>query len=335
LIFVDEAKIYVKAGDGGDGAVAFRREAHVPRGGPSGGDGGDGGSVIFVADPQLSTLLDFKYQQHYRAQSGEAGRNKDQYGKAGEDLVVKVPAGTLVTDIDTGEILGDLAASGDRAVVARGGKGGRGNIHFKSAWNQAPRRADPGTPGEIRTLRLELKLLADAGLLGYPNVGKSTFLAAVSRARPKIADYPFTTLTPNLGVIGLSDGRSFVLADIPGLIEGAAEGAGLGHRFLRHVERTRALLHLLEIVEPPAPDRSPERDFDAINRELAEYDPALATRPQVVALNKMDLPHVREIYPALRERFAARGVDLLAVSGATGEGVPEVLERLWRLLSVR
>lgn len=328
MIFIDEAKIYLKAGDGGDGVATFRREAHVPKGGPSGGDGGNGGSVVLVADEQLSTLLDFKYQQHYRAESGESGRNRDQYGKGGADLVVKVPLGTVVKDADTGEVLHDLDKPGARVVVARGGRGGRGNIHFKSPWNQAPRTAEPGTPGEELTVRLELKLLADAGLLGFPNAGKSTFLAAVSRARPKIADYPFTTLTPNLGVVGLSGNRSFVLADIPGLIEGAAEGAGLGHRFLRHVERTRVLLHLLEVAE----GRDAEADFDVVNGELAKYDPALAERPQVVALNKIDLTHAREAYPALRERFARRGIDLHAVSGATGEGVLAVLEKLWSLL---
>jgi len=328
VIFIDEAKIYIKAGDGGDGVATFRREAHVPRGGPSGGDGGNGGDVVFVVDPQLSTLLDFKYQQHYRARSGESGRNRDQYGKGGDDLVVKVPLGTVVKDVDTGAVLHDLARAGERVVVARGGRGGRGNIHFKSPWNQAPRTAEPGTAGEERTVLLELKLLADAGLIGFPNAGKSTFLAAVSRARPKIADYPFTTLTPNLGVVGLSENRSFVLADIPGLIEGAAEGAGLGHRFLRHVERTRVLLHLVEA----APGRDAEADFDVVNGELEKYDPALATRPQVVALSKIDLTHVRDAYPELRDRFARRGIELHAVSGVTGEGVTSVLERLWAVL---
>lgn len=328
--FIDEAKIYVKAGNGGDGAIVFRREAHVPRGGPSGGDGGNGGSVVFVADEGLSTLLDFKYQQHYRAQSGENGRNKDQYGRSGEDLVVKVPVGTIVRDHETDEVLADLTAHGQRAVICRGGRGGRGNIHFKTPWNQAPRHAEPGTPGEERTVRLELKLLADAGLVGYPNAGKSTFVAAVSRARPKIADYPFTTLTPHLGVVDLGQGRSFVIADIPGLIEGAAEGAGLGHRFLRHVERTRVLLHLVELS--PEPGRDPERDYDTINRELEKYDPELARRPQVVALSKIDLTETREAYPAWRDRFAARGIELLAVSAATGEGVRDVLERLWTIL---
>jgi GTPase len=328
VIFIDEAKIYLKAGDGGNGIAAFRREAHVAKGGPSGGDGGNGGDIVFVADEQLSTLLDFKYQQHYRAKSGEHGRNKDQYGKAGDDMVVKVPLGTMVKDEESGATIVDLDRPGQRFVVCRGGRGGRGNIHFKTAWNQAPRDAEPGTPGQERTVRLQLKLLADAGLIGFPNAGKSTFLAGVSRARPKIADYPFTTLTPNLGVVGLSDGRSFVLADIPGLIEGAAEGAGLGHRFLRHVERTRVLLHLIEV----APERDPETDFDVVNRELERYDPVLARRPQVVALNKIDLTHAREAYPVLRDAFAQRGTELLAVSGVTGEGVPEVLERLWALV---
>jgi GTP-binding protein len=222
----------------------------------------------------------------------------------------------------------DLTAAGQRVVVAKGGIGGKGNIHFKSPWNQAPRTAEPGTPGEEKTLRLELKLLADAGLLGYPNAGKSTFLAAVSRARPKIADYPFTTLTPNLGVVGLGEGRSFVLADIPGLIEGAAEGAGLGLRFLKHVERTRVLLHLIEIS--PDPEREPEKDYVTINAELAKYDEELAKRPQIVALNKIDVTETREAYPALRDRFAARGIELHAVSGVSGEGVKELLEGLWK-----
>jgi GTP-binding protein len=329
-MFIDSAKIYVFAGNGGNGAAAFRREAHVPKGGPSGGDGGDGGSVIFVADEQLSTLLDFKYQQHYRAQSGEHGRNRDQYGKGGEDLIVNVPVGTLVKDELTGEVLADLTEAGQRVVVAQGGKGGRGNLHFKTPWNQAPRQAEPGTPGEERTVRLELKLLADAGLLGYPNVGKSTFLSAVSRARPKVADYPFTTLTPHLGVVGLSDSRSFVLADIPGLIEGAAEGAGLGHRFLKHVERTRVLLHLLTLTHEEG--RNPEHDFDAINKELAAYDAELASRPQIVALSMADLPEVKEAYPALRDRFARRGIELHLVSGVTGEGVQRLLEELWKAI---
>ena len=331
--FIDEVKIYVQGGDGGNGCVAFRREKYAPRGGPSGGDGANGGSVVLLADPQLSTLLDLRYQQHYRARRGEHGQGHDCYGRAAEDLVVRVPVGTLVKDSDTGEVLADLDQAAVRFVAAQGGRGGRGNMHFATSTNQAPRHAEDGTPGVVRTLRLELKLLADAGIVGFPNVGKSTFIARVSRARPKIADYPFTTLTPNLGVVSLSEGRSLVLADIPGLIEGAAEGHGLGHRFLRHVERTSVLLHLIECSEEPG--RDPLHDFEVIQRELAEYDATLATRAQVVALTKMDLTETRAAYPALQEAFAARGIELHAVSAATGEGIKEVLERLWAHLAAR
>ncbi len=328
--FIDEAKIYVKAGDGGNGALAFRSEAHVPKGGPSGGDGGDGGDVTFEATDDLSTLLDFRYQQHYRAERGENGRNRDQYGKAGVDMLVKVPIGTVISDEDTGEIIADLTEIGQRVVICKGGKGGRGNIHFKSPFNQAPRQHEEGTPGEERTVRLQLKLLADAGLLGYPNVGKSTFISGVSRAKPKIADYPFTTLVPNLGVVGMSSSRSFVLADIPGIIEGAAEGAGLGHRFLRHVERTRVLLHLIELSHDP--DRDPVKDYTVLCKELAKYDAELAKRPQIVALSKMDLPETREAYPALKKKFARKKIELHALSAATGEGVAPVLEKIWAAL---
>jgi GTP-binding protein len=328
--FIDEAKIHVRAGDGGNGCVAFRREAHVPHGGPSGGDGGDGGDVVVVADPQLTTLLDYKYRRHYRAERGEDGRNKDQYGKSGEPLVLKVPVGTAVYDDDTGALIADLTTAGASLVLARGGKGGRGNIHFKTPWLQAPQQAEPGTSGQSLTARLELKLLADVGLLGFPNVGKSTFISAISRARPKIADYPFTTLVPNLGVVQLDGERTFVVADIPGLIEGAAEGAGLGHQFLRHVERTRVLLHILEASILAGPDRSPLRDFDTLNGELSLYAPDLARKPQIVVLNKIDLTESRDGLAELQAAFAARGVELLAMSAATGEGVREILERLWR-----
>ena len=329
--FIDEATIHVKAGDGGNGCVAFRREAHVPRGGPSGGDGGDGGSVVVVADPQLTTLLDYKYRRHYKAERGQDGRNKDQYGKGGEELVLRVPVGTVVHDADSGERLFDLDTPDARYVAARGGKGGQGNIHFATAWNRAPRVATPGTPGDERSLRLELKLLADVGLLGFPNVGKSTFIARVSRARPKIADYPFTTLVPNLGVVDLGDERHLVVADIPGLIEGAAEGAGLGHRFLRHVERTRVLLHILDASPLAGPDRDPLSDFDTLNRELALYAPDLAKRPQVVALNKADITEVRDQADELSRAFADRGVRLFSLSAVTGDGVRQVLEELWRV----
>jgi len=337
--FIDEAIIHVKAGDGGAGSAAFRREDGVPRGGPSGGDGGDGGSIVVVADSQLSTLLDYKYKRHYTADRGEDGRNKDQYGAGGQDMVLRVPVGTVVLAAHgLGEaadqpeaVLADLAEPGSRYVVARGGIGGRGNIHFKTPWNQAPRTAEPGTPGEQRTVRLELKLLADVGLLGYPNVGKSTFISRVSRARPKVADYPFTTLVPNLGVVALSGERNFVIADIPGLIEGASEGAGLGQKFLRHVERCRVLLHIVESTFTTGPDRMPLKDFDIINSELARYAPELASKPQVVVLNKIDATASEDI-DVHRRAFADRGVELLAISGVTGAGVSEVLERLWSIL---
>jgi GTP-binding protein len=326
--FIDEAVIHVKAGDGGNGSAAFRREDGVPRGGPSGGDGGNGGSVIVVADTRLSSLLDYKYKRHYKADRGEDGRNKDQYGAAGGDLTLKVPVGTVIYDAETDEPLVDLDTDGATFVLAQGGIGGKGNIHFATPWNQAPRTAEPGTPGEERSVRLELKLLADVGLLGFPNVGKSTFIAAVSRARPKVADYPFTTLVPNLGVVRLSEERTFVIADIPGLIEGASEGAGLGHQFLRHVERCRALLHIVEATFTTGPDRSPKADFDVINQELARYAPDLARMPQVVVLNKTDAIDPKDVEEYRRE-FAEAGIELMTMSAATGEGTQAVLEKLW------
>jgi GTP-binding protein len=328
--FIDECVIDVRAGNGGPGKATFRREPNVPRGGPSGGDGGNGGSVVLVADDQLSTLLDLRYQKTYKANHGEPGAGRDKYGAGAPDVLVRIPVGTMVYDAESGEELADLSTQGMRFVAAQGGKGGRGNIHFATSTNQAPTKAEPGEPGQVRELRLELKLLADAGLLGYPNVGKSTFISAVSRARPKIADYPFTTLVPNLGVVGLSGARSFVLADIPGLIEGASEGHGLGHRFLRHVERTRVLVHLMEVSAEPG--RDPLHDFDVINRELERYSPEIAKRPQVVALSKMDVTETREAYPEWRDKFAARGITLHAVSAATGDGVKELLEEVWKLV---
>jgi GTP-binding protein len=331
--FIDEAIIYVKAGDGGDGSAAFRREDGVPHGGPSGGDGGNGGSIVFVADVQLSTLLDFKYRRHYKADSGEPGRAKDQYGAKGESMTIRVPVGTVVYDHESGEELIDLATHGATFPVAKGGVGGKGNIHFKTPWNQAPRQAEPGTPGEQRTLRLELKLLADVGLLGYPNVGKSTFISRVSRARPKVADYPFTTLVPNLGVVRLTDERTFVIADIPGLIEGAADGAGLGHQFLRHVERCRVLLHIVEDSPMTEEARGPLLDFDVINGELARYAPGLAETPQVVVLNKTDAGTSRASVEDHVAAFAARGITLHPISAATGAGLPVVLELLWKHLA--
>jgi GTP-binding protein len=284
-----------------------------------------------IADPQLSTLLDFKYRQHHRATSGEHGRGRDQYGARGVDLTVRVPLGTIVREDETGAILGDLKTPGQRLVAAAGGRGGRGNIHFATPQNQAPRTAEPGTAGEERWIRLELRLLADVGLVGYPNVGKSSFIARVSRARPKIADYAFTTLTPNLGVVRLSGERSLVLADIPGLIEGAGVGAGLGLRFLRHIERTRVLIHLIEVVAEPG--RDPLGDYDRIQRELGHYDPALFRRPQLIVLNKLDLTETRARLPELTAAFAVRGLTLHAISAATGEGMAPLLEEVWRALS--
>jgi GTPase len=330
--FIDEATIEVKAGDGGNGSAAFRREDGVPRGGPSGGDGGDGGSVIVVADHALSSLLDFKYKRHYRADRGEDGRNKDQYGAAGEDLVFRVPVGTVIYEGE--QALVDLDADGSRFVLGKGGIGGKGNKHFATPWNQAPTHAELGTPGEERTVRLELKLLADVGLLGYPSVGKSTFIAKVSRARPKIADYPFTTLVPNLGVVRLSDERTFVIADIPGLIEGASEGAGLGHQFLRHVERCRVLVHIVEATFTTGPERTPLDDFRVINRELARYAPELADKPQIVVLNKCDAIDPKDI-PEIQAEFAAQAIELMPMSAATGAGVDAVLEAIWRKLRSR
>ncbi|HVR62806.1 MAG TPA: GTPase ObgE [Polyangia bacterium] len=328
--FVDEARIFVRAGAGGKGAVAFRREKYVPKGGPSGGDGGDGGSVVLVVDGGLSTLLDFRYRKEYAAPAGQAGANKDRYGRAGADLVLRVPPGTQVFDEQSETVLADLRADGERFVVAAGGQGGRGNMHFATPTDRAPRRAEPGTPGQERAVRLELKLLADVGLLGFPNVGKSSLIARISAARPKIADYPFTTLVPNLGMVRLSGDRSLVVADVPGLIEGAHEGAGLGTRFLRHLERTRVLVHLLDASAGPG--RTPLRDWQTLNRELALYDPELAGRPQIVAVNKIDIPEVRRLRARLAAPFQRRGIDLRFISAATGEGVPELLEAAWDLL---
>jgi GTP-binding protein len=330
--FVDEVTIRLRAGNGGNGAVAFRREKFVPKGGPSGGDGGDGASIVLVVDGGLSTLLDFRYKSEFQAPAGQSGANKDKYGRGGEDVVLRVPPGTQVFDATTGALIGDLRTDGERFVVAQGGKGGRGNIHFATSTDRAPRRAEPGTPGEERTVRLELKLLADVGLLGFPNVGKSSLIARVSAARPKIADYPFTTLVPNLGTVRLSGERSLVIADIPGLITGAHAGAGLGDRFLRHLERTRLLVHLLDATQV---GQTPLRAFEATNRELALYDPELAKRPQLVVLNKIDLPDVRKRARQLAQPFARRGIKLYAISAATGEGTAELLEAIWRALPKR
>jgi GTP-binding protein len=328
--FVDEVRIKVVAGDGGDGCAAFRREKFMPLGGPAGGDGGRGGDIVFEAHERYTTLLDLSYRRVLRAERGENGRGKDQYGKGGEELLVQVPPGTQVYDDDSGELLFDLDVPGARAIVAKGGRGGRGNMHFTTSVNQAPTQAEKGELGEQRNLRLELKLLADVGLLGFPNVGKSTFIARVSRARPKIADYPFTTLVPNLGVVTLGDERNFVIADIPGIIEGAAQGQGLGLTFLRHVERTRVLLHIITV--DPDPERAPLRDFDVLMGELASFDAELAARPMIAGISKLDLPDVREQADAIAAELRARGVEVYPFSAATGEGVEAVLLRLEQLL---
>lgn len=325
-MFFDEAKIYVKAGDGGNGCVSFRREKYIPFGGPNGGNGGKGGDVYLGIDPHLNTLINFKKRSHFKAQRGDHGRGKNQTGKQGEDLTIAVPPGTVAYDADTGQPLADLIQPGQRAIVARGGRGGRGNAAFATPTNQAPRLAEKGEPGQERWLRLELKLIADVGIVGVPNAGKSTLLAAVSAARPKIADYPFTTLEPNLGVVTVDD-RDFVLADIPGLIEGAHAGAGLGHQFLRHVERTRLLIHLLD-----GASADPLSDFEKINQELALFDSQLARKPQVVVLNKMDLPQTQELWPRIRQEMKKLELEAMSISAVTGQGVPTLLQRVAGLL---
>ncbi|HEY8377950.1 MAG TPA: GTPase ObgE [Nannocystis sp.] len=385
--FIDQVRIVVRAGRGGDGLVGWRREKFVPDGGPAGGDGGKGGDVIFVADDHLTTLLDLKFRQHFAAESGRPGGPNRMTGRSGNDLRIRVPVGTAVffegvagepgerppwlsdqidedelepsaiawTDDSSDDIpvpvraqksgplrrarvegaayqpgdqIGDLTVHGQELVVARGGQGGRGNVHFKSSTNRAPDYAEPGQPGEAFWLRLELKLLADVGIVGFPNVGKSTFIRAISRARPKVADYPFTTLVPQLGVVSLPGERSLVVADVPGLIPGASEGRGLGLEFLRHLERTRVLLHLL--APDPTPGRDPLADLKVLEKELARYGPMFAGRPRVVALNKVDTSEGQEAQGPLRKALREQGIPLFSISARTGEGVPELLEALWR-----
>ena len=331
--FVDEARINVQAGHGGRGSVSFRREKYVPFGGPDGGDGGDGGSVYLRAVAGINTLVDFRIQQTFKAESGEPGSGRQRTGRSGADLYIPVPVGTVVRDADTREVLGDLTREGDTLLVARGGKGGWGNTRFKSSTNRAPRQFGPGLPGEKRSLELELKVIADVGLLGLPNAGKSTLIRAVSAARPKVADYPFTTLHPNLGVVDVGEHRSFVMADIPGLIEGAAEGAGLGIRFLRHLQRTRLLLHLVDIA-PVDPDADPVRDARAIVEELRKYSKELAAKPRWLVLNKRDLLPDDEAESRARDivrRLRYRGPRFL-ISGATGRGTKELCEAVMSFL---
>lgn len=319
--FIDEARIEVIAGKGGNGAVSFRREKYVPRGGPDGGDGGRGGSIWAEADRNLNTLVEYRYTRLFRAENGENGRGSDCNGRGGEDLTLRFPVGTVIQDEDTGEVIADLTQHGQRALLARGGKGGLGNLHFKSSTNRAPRQSTPGEPGEARRLHLELKVLADVGLLGLPNAGKSTFIRAVSAARPKVADYPFTTLHPNLGVVRVDSERSFVLADIPGLIEGAAQGAGLGHQFLRHLMRTRLLLHMVDIA-PLDPNADPVAQARAIVEELRRYDKALYRKPRWLVLNKIDLmpPEERQArIEAFVRDFGWQG-PVFAIAAISGEG---------------
>lgn len=324
--FIDEAKIYIKAGDGGRGCVSFRREKFVPRGGPNGGDGGVGGDVVMVARRNMSSLLDHRYQQHYRAKRGVHGKGKDQHGKNAEDLFIPVPLGTIIKNFETGAFYGDLTEDGQTLIVAKGGKGGRGNARFVTPTNQAPKEAEPGIPGEEKTLKLELKLLADVGLLGFPNAGKSTLISTISAARPKIADYPFTTLVPNLGVVSYGDGQTFVLADIPGIIEGAHEGTGLGIQFLRHIERTKILVHLLDLS--PMTQRDPIEDYETLNNELKSYSEELSKKTQIVALNKIDITEAREELDRLQKYFSDLGIQTFPISSATGEGTKDLV---WEL----
>ena len=326
-MFFDEVKISVTSGDGGDGCVAFRREKFVPFGGPSGGNAGKGGNVYLVVDRNLNSLVHFKKRVHFKAGKGGRGSGQKQQGKRGEDRVVPVPPGTMVYDADTGELLVDLVEEGERVQVARGGRGGRGNAAFASPTNQAPRLAEHGEPGQERWLRLELKLIADVGVIGMPNAGKSTLLSVISAARPKIAAYPFTTLQPNLGVVQVDDYQTFVVADVPGLIEGASDGVGLGHQFLRHVERTRLLIHLLDGAAT-----DPLADYETINRELAQFSERLATKPQIVVLNKMDLPDAQAWWPLVEEAMQERNVEAHAISAVSRQGVQELMRRTLTLL---
>jgi GTP-binding protein len=332
--FVDECPLTIEAGDGGNGAVAFRREKSVPFGGPAGGDGGSGGDVIIEGDEGLGTLHDITHQKTVRAQRGEDGRGKDCYGRGGEDAVVRVPLGTIAFDADTGERVFEITHHHERIVGAKGGKGGLGNKHFATSIDRAPRRALPGIPGERKSLRLELKVMADVGLLGFPNVGKSTLISSVSLAHPKVAEYPFTTLEPHLGVVSVPDvgeqGRTFVMADLPGLVAGASDGVGLGHRFLRHVERTRVLLHLVTVHDDP--ERTPLGDYRVIREELGRYSADLLERREIVAMTKADLPHVREAYDALRDALAPLGTEVHLISAATHEGVKPLMTLIARIL---
>ncbi|HEX7737329.1 MAG TPA: GTPase ObgE [Ktedonobacteraceae bacterium] len=325
-MFYDHTKIFVKAGDGGNGSIHFRREKFAPLGGPDGGDGGRGGSIYMEATANLNTLVDYRYNQHFKAGAGEAGARQKMHGAKGEDIVMKVPCGTVIRDADTQELIADLVDEGQQVMVARGGRGGLGNVHFATSTHQAPREAQNGEPGEERWLALELRLIADVGLVGYPNAGKSTLLSVVTAAKPKIADYPFTTLVPNLGVVEvgqIGDEFGFVLADIPGLIEGAAQGHGLGHEFLRHIKRTRLLIH---VIDGSSYEHEPWESLEAINKELSEYDEHLATRPQILAFNKIDLPEAQERWEDFKARAEAAGYAVFAISAAAHQGTKELIQ---------
>jgi len=329
--FVDEATIDVVAGDGGGGCASFRREKFIPFGGPNGGDGGRGGSIHVVADPNLNTLIDYRYARRHEARNGEAGRGSDQFGAAGDDIVLRMPVGTILTDLETGQVVGELLIPGERLLICKGGDGGFGNLHFKTSTNRAPRQKTPGWPGEQKKLRLELRVLADVGLLGMPNAGKSTLIAAISNARPKIADYPFTTLHPNLGVVRVGPEQSFVVADIPGLIEGAAEGAGLGHQFLRHLQRTRLLLHLVDMA-PFDDGIDPVAQARAIVKELKKYDPALHAKPRWLVLNKMDMVDADHRVALVRD-FVKRvrsKAPVFEVSALTREGLEPLQKAIYK-----
>lgn len=334
-MFVDEVDVHVSAGDGGRGCLSFRREKFVPRGGPDGGDGGSGGSVYIVASPTKNTLVDFRFHPEFEARGGEHGQGSNRTGHSSADLEIKVPIGTLVYEKQAGSdeltLLADLAVNEQRVLVAKGGRGGRGNARFTSSTNRAPRRTEPGEPGEERHLRLQLKLIADVGLVGFPNAGKSTLISRISAARPKIADYPFTTLVPNLGVVTMSGDRSFVVADVPGLIEGAHTGHGLGHQFLRHIERTKVLVHLVDVSGMSG--RDPVRDFDIIQEELRLFSANVATKPKIVAANKVDAVDDAEGLDALERHVLAAGLPFHRISAVTGEGVDTLLEALWQAIA--
>ncbi|QMU56203.1 MAG: GTPase ObgE [Candidatus Mycalebacterium zealandia] len=328
--FIDEAKIYIQSGAGGNGCMSFRREKHVPRGGPSGGDGGDGGDVTVSASGQVSSLLDCRYQRHYRAKRGAHGEGSGKHGASGDSLVISVPVGTVVRNSETREILADLRHDGESVIAARGGRGGRGNLRFTTSTNQAPRRADDGQPGENFEIFLELKLLADVGITGFPNAGKSTLISKVSAARPKIADYPFTTLVPSLGVVRWGDHKTFTMADIPGIIEGAHKGTGLGIRFLKHVERTKILVHMIDMS--PVEKREPLEDYEKINSELRLYNEELAAKPQIVALNKTDIPEACERAEQITRILAEKGIEAVTISAVTGEGTQTLVNKIGILL---